>query len=264
MSVCFITAIYGGYETTCKPFAEQTIKTDFICFTDNEAIINNGWIIDTHPYHETHPSLIDDGTYRNSRSKNTSSFMKSKYYKSAFKNIPRLKDYKVVIWLDGTIEIKNSNVSKWVLDTIEKYKIISWEHDWRNGSLEAEAIDSQNFCRYNSPFCHGQPQPVQTPMKTYISYLNDGYDVDFFKRLRPDKPHFGVYVTCFVAFLNRDSLVEKFLDKWYTEILNCTQDQIGFPYVAQKTGLVPYTLPDNDISGNFENNDFHTKHGHGI
>ena len=33
--VAFITSILGNYELTCKPFVEQTIYSDFICFTDN-------------------------------------------------------------------------------------------------------------------------------------------------------------------------------------------------------------------------------------
>ena len=45
--ICFITAIYGKYEKSCKPFVKQTIDTDFICFTDDENIISNGWTIDT-------------------------------------------------------------------------------------------------------------------------------------------------------------------------------------------------------------------------
>ena len=36
--VCFITAIYGGYEQTCKKFVKQSIDTDFICFTDSTSI----------------------------------------------------------------------------------------------------------------------------------------------------------------------------------------------------------------------------------
>lgn len=43
--LCFITAIFGNYELTCKPFVSQTTSTDFICFTDNTNIVNNGWII---------------------------------------------------------------------------------------------------------------------------------------------------------------------------------------------------------------------------
>ena len=39
--ICFITAIYGNYELSCKPFIAQTVPTDFICFTDNANIIAN-------------------------------------------------------------------------------------------------------------------------------------------------------------------------------------------------------------------------------
>ena len=56
--ICFITAIYGGYETSCKKIVKQTIDSDFICFTDNNNIINNGWIIDTTPYHLINKSKI--------------------------------------------------------------------------------------------------------------------------------------------------------------------------------------------------------------
>jgi hypothetical protein len=38
--ICFITAIYGNYEASCKKFAKQSIPTDFICFTDNKNIIS--------------------------------------------------------------------------------------------------------------------------------------------------------------------------------------------------------------------------------
>ena len=50
--VAFITAIYGSYEKSCKPYTRQTIPADFICFTDNINIESNGWIVDHYPYHE--------------------------------------------------------------------------------------------------------------------------------------------------------------------------------------------------------------------
>ena len=59
--ICFITAIYGGYEITCKKYAKQTVDTDFICFTDNMNIVSNGWKIDTTPYHLLNKSSQDNG-----------------------------------------------------------------------------------------------------------------------------------------------------------------------------------------------------------
>ena len=40
--ICFITAFYGNYEISFKKFIKQTVKTYFICFTDNINIISNG------------------------------------------------------------------------------------------------------------------------------------------------------------------------------------------------------------------------------
>ena len=40
VKICFITAISGAYEKSCKTFVKQTIDTDFICYTDNNNIIN--------------------------------------------------------------------------------------------------------------------------------------------------------------------------------------------------------------------------------
>ena len=57
--ICFITAIYGNYEASCKKFAKQTVDTDFICFTNNPNMVSNGWLIDTTPYHLENKSQIE-------------------------------------------------------------------------------------------------------------------------------------------------------------------------------------------------------------
>ena len=92
-TICYITAIYSipnmQYEKTCKKFVTQTISSDFICFTDNSNIINNGWIIDTTPYHLNNKSKIDNDEFTNSICNNKHTFNIAKYYKQAFQNIPR-------------------------------------------------------------------------------------------------------------------------------------------------------------------------------
>jgi hypothetical protein len=263
--VCFITAIYGNYEVTCKKFARQTIPTDFICFTDNPNIVANGWIIDSTPYHRLIPSPIDNGKYINSLSNNTHTFNIAKYYKQSFQEIPRLKNYDVIVWLDGTIEITNSNTSSWIMNNIDKHKIIAWHHEHRNGILKSEVTASDNE-KYTSTFWNKQEQPYQDIFQQYESYIKDGYDEDFFKQLNSDKEHLGVWITCFVAFLNKDKDVTNFLNEWYLQtLIHTTQDQISFSYVSQKTKLIPYTLPDNDIKGYspHEKTDFYIKNFHG-
>ena len=53
---------------------------------------------------------------------------------------------------------------------------------------------------------------------------------------------------------------------WYLQTLKyTTQDQIGFSYVCQKTNMIPFTLPNNEIYGKcpHSNTMFYLKHNHG-
>jgi hypothetical protein len=263
--ICFITAIYGRYEATCKKFVEQTIPTDFICFTNLTNIQSNGWIIDNNPYHITHKSQIDNDTYINSISNNNHTFNLAKYYKQNFHNIPRLKKYDIIIWLDGTIEIYNNNTSQFIKDLVDKNNnLIVFEH-FRQGSLDQERAAS-HFERYTSTFWFGQKQPYQDIDKQYTDYINDGYnDNDFWKKISPNQKEYGLWVTCFLAFDMKKKETLEFLDEWYLQTLKyTTQDQIGFPYVCQKLNMYPYNLPDNNSWGNgHSKTSFFYKHGHG-
>lgn len=263
--ICFITAVYGSYEASCKPFAKQTVETDFICFTDNKDIISNGWIIDTEPHHLIHKSPLDNDVYTNSMCNNKHTFNVAKYYKQSFKNIPALDKYEVIVWLDGTIEIIYDKTSEYIMQHIHNEKIIGWHHEHRNGILVNE-VGASNFYRYNSTYWNNQRQPYQDVNLQYKCYVEDGYTDKFFKNINSHTPHMGVWITCFVAFLQKDPEVEKFLDMWYLQTLQyTTQDQIGFSYVCQKTGVIPFTLPNSEISGNCpdKNTMFYVKHDHG-
>lgn len=156
--IAFITAIYGPYEATCKMPVKQNIDADFICFTNVANIIANGWIIDNTPYHIQNKSTLDNDTYVNSISNNKHTFNIAKYYKQQFYHIPRLSEYDVIVWLDGTIEITNPNTASWILNKIKKNDIITVEHEWRYGKLKSE-VNGSDFYRYTSRFWFNQEQP---------------------------------------------------------------------------------------------------------
>jgi len=264
--ICFITAIYGAYEKSCKKFVKQTIDTDFICFTNNNNIINNGWTIDTTPYHLINKSNLDNDTFINSVCNNKHTFNIAKYYKQAFSNIPILDKYDVIVWLDGTIEIIYDKTSEYILNNIYKEKIIGWHHEYRNGILSNEVISS-HYEKYTSTNYIGQSQPYQDVDNQYKCYVEDGYNDIFFKNINSHTPHMGVWITCFVAFLHKNIDVNNFLNLWYLQTLKyTTQDQIGFSYVCQKTNLIPFTLPNNNIYGNSPHNNtmFYIKKQHGL
>jgi len=275
--VAYITAILGGYEKTCKPFVKQTVESDFICFTDNPNIESNGWIIDTNPYHDTHRSLVDNGLYTNSTKKegrikvleNRHTFNLAKYYKQNWQNIPRLADYDVVIWLDGSVQIIHEGVSEYMLELCSRYYIVSWHHEMRGGCLFHEAYCSY-LPRYLDSNYLNQWQPYQDVIGQYHQYLQEGYDEYFFEKYprqegRGRGDHFGVWLTCFVAFNNRHPIVLDFLNRWYLQTLKyTTQDQVGFSKVVQDTKLVPYTFPDHKFKGDDPHTgcDMFIKHEH--
>jgi hypothetical protein len=250
--ICFITAIYGNYEASCKPFVKQTIPADFICFTNIPNIKKNGWIIDPTPYHFSNRSPLDTGKEINSLKNNTHTFNVAKYYKCAFQNIPRLKKYDAVVWLDGTISIINPNVAEYVLKNIKEKKIIGWKHPQHTKLIE-EVIGS-DFYRYTSTHWFGQNQPFQNVFKQYVHYINNGFSDS------------QIWITCFVAFDNTSQNVRDFLNLWYLHILTfTTQDQISFPEIVHISNLIPHTLPDGEIGAKDTNTntDFYIKHIHG-
>lgn len=187
-SIVFITAVFGTYEKSAKLMHPQDIKADWICFTNNTKLIANGWQLDFTPYHETHPSPLDDGrmvnTYRN-KSHPVHPFLAAKYYKQAFQNIPRLKDYKVVVWLDGTVEIEVPVVASFLMNKIinQSFPIVGFHHEMRQGRMGPEVSASWAEKYYGQNWL-GWKQPVQDVEAQYKQYLLDGYTDSYWNHHR--------------------------------------------------------------------------------
>ena len=267
--VCFITAIYGNYESTCKPFVQQTLDSDFICFTDNPNILNNNWIIDTNPYHITNKSSLDNDSMVNSLNNNKHTFNIAKYYKQAFQNIPRLKQYEIVVWLDGTLQIIFDRTAEYLAYQIKykMYKIVGWSHELRGGLLSKEVEGSKTCGRYITTFWNNQHQPYQDVDLQFRQYLESGYDDNFFKHAQSPNRNYGVWITCFVAFANHNEDVKNFLNEWYSQTINyTTQDQISFSYSVWKTAMWSnvLTFPNEEVRGDSPHHktDFYIKHEH--
>ena len=259
-SVCVITAIYGNYDSCCKRFENQTIPTDFICFTDNASIKNEyGWIIDTTPYHFVNKSPMDNTCYVNSLCNNSHTFNICKYYKTAFQNIPRLQHYKAILWIDGSVEIINNKLSEYIVENIDEHKLIAFDLHIRKGSLYAETQESL-FDKYLSTSFFNQNQPSQDVIKQYNDYMKLNFNESIFRSVYGGK-NYGVWLTCFVVFHNHNKQITRLLDKWYHEILtHTTQDQISFPFVCQVCCVFPHTLSSDTCPQ--ESTMFYKKYDH--
>jgi len=264
--IAFITAVYGDYESSCKPMKPQTIPCDFICFTDNPDIEQYDWIIDNEPYHLTHPSPLDTSTQRNSLKNNMHTFNQAKFYKQQFHTIPRLQKYDVIVWLDATIEVLDENAAKYCYEKATEHNIVGWSHENSRGKLVEEMNASNYGIKYTSTEWLGQKQPYQDVEAQYNDYVKMGYTDTFWEPHRSENSNVGVWITCFVAFNMQNKVVRDFLDLWYTHtLIYTTQDQISFPYICFHTGIIPYTLPNKEVAGEKPHciTDFYYKHRHG-
>ena len=266
--ICLITAIYGNYEKSCKPVCDQSVEYDKVCFSDTAIKENNGWEVDTEPYHINNKAKIDTGDYKNSLKKNRHTFNIAKYYKQNFHNIPKLKDYDIVIWMDGTIEIINQFFVEYFSIILQNNKIATFDHELRNGILYNE-VEASNFQRYTSTNWNGQDQPYQYIFNQFEIYKIDGYNDLYWKRYSQKyskSKNYGVWITCVVGFDMKSSTTIDFLNFWYLQTLKfTTQDQIGFPFSLQKLKIFPYSFPDKYVKlhTNHIKNELYYKHRHG-
>lgn len=223
--ICFITAIYSDPTLTCKPFVKQSISTDFICFTDNHSIDDCGWKLDTFPYH--------NGCKTNA----------IKFYKQAFNQISTLQKYDVIVWIDASIEIIWCKVSEYIMKHIQKNKIICWQHTKRYDMLD-EVKASSKLLKYSV-------DSVNHVFRQYQSYLEEGFDTNY-----------GVWLTCFIAFLHKDRMIKELLMDWYQQtLIHTNQDRISFSYVCFKNNIGPLTLPNSQIYGiPYSSTQFYVKH----
>jgi hypothetical protein len=196
-SIVFITAVFGTYEKSAKLRHPQNIKADWICFTNNTALISNGWQLDFNPYHQTHPSPLDNGkminTYQN-KSHPVHPFLAAKYYKQAFQNIPRLEEYDVVVWLDGSVEIEVPVVASFLMNKIinQSFPMVGFHHEMRRGKMNPEVQASWGE-KYYAENWLGWKQPIQDVESQYAQYLKDGYTDNYWDinrhRVNNTSPH---------------------------------------------------------------------------
>jgi hypothetical protein len=253
--IAIITAAIGKYEKRTKGHVQQTIYADYYCFTDNHELQNSGnWTLDHTPYHIMNLSQIDNGGYRNSRGRNTHPYMVHKFYKMQFHHIPRLYPYDMIVWTDMTMTITKPDLLErlWsIFQVNSKKQIILRSHiASRRCTIQTEMRVSVVDSRWRQTFMMNQRQPFQDVRGQYDFYLRNGYTEEFWKRDNLSYRRnacIGLWMCGFIAFRMADPIIPRLLDWWYFEQLNqTTQDQISFPYVAQKLGVYPYTLPDNN------------------
>eukprot|EP01033_Poteriospumella_lacustris_P004440 gene4440-3173_t len=273
--VAVITAVFGDYELTGKPFPRQTIPTDFLLFSDRppENITAPGWIIVNTPYHvlqfQEEQDQEDTRELHNALHRHTHPFNVAKFYKQSFHKIPMLRKYDVVIWIDGTVVITDASMSLRMMGlltgAVPQHVMAVFEHH-RRGQLEREVNASTvgiAVSKYSSDFWGGYTAITQDIVGQYETYLKEGHPNPH----HSERAEFGLWCTCFVAWNMRHERTASVLDMWYRHNLQyTTQDQVSFPVVLQRLNVTPLSLPDGriDIYGTFTANTMFFKYFHGF
>lgn len=288
--VAVITAIFSSYEATAKWYARQSIPTDFFVFTDRVDLPAPGWVIVTTPYHvygfEDEVKNATLRSQRNALHRHPHPFNIAKFYKMQFHRIPLLKDYDIVIWVDGTVSITDMHMSRKILQIFALAKenqqsqgangsnkedaapMIVFEHI-RAGDMSEEVNESLPLWKYSLTHWQGLPavRQVEGIQEQYAAYLKNGYNQSHWPTKRAaNRLQYGLWCTCFVAWDMHHSRTQEFLNTWYAEIRTySTQDQVSFPYVSQSLRIYPHSLPDAtaEIYGNFDFNSIFLKLDHG-
>lgn len=273
--VAVITAVFGDYELTGKPFPRQKIPTDFLLFSDRppENITAPGWIIVNTPYHvlqfQEELGQADVRELHNALHRHTHPFNIAKFYKQSFHKIPMLRKYDVVIWIDGTVVITDASMSQRMVhlltDAAAPKAMAVFEHH-RQGQLEREVNASLvgiAASKYRSDFWGGYTALMQDLIGQYDNYLKEGYRNPH----HAERAEYGLWCTCFVAWNMRHERTASILDMWYRHNLEyTTQDQVSFPVVLLRLNVTPLSLPDGrvDIYGTFTANSMFFKYFHGF
>jgi len=219
MKICFITAIYGGYDHLAEQTHLDKNDIDWYCFTD-QPLNSSTWNIITTPYHlqdTTEGKNAFIFNYHDATMK-TYHMMCAKYYKAQSHRIDILAPYDYIVWMDARMLIKHDFIPFLMEQIQQGHKLIHFQH-YMNTCVEAEVYLSLIQERYVQQNVVGQ----------FAFYKQQGF---------PDQT--GLYeMTIFIRNM-RDATINATFDLWWKHnICYSFQDQISYPFVLWKMNILP-------------------------
>jgi hypothetical protein len=197
------TAVCGAYEHTI-PTTQKIDGVDFIYFTDGKSnfSIKNPW----------REIVLEDQHLDNRR--------RAKRPKLNPHSIPELLNYKYMVWIDGSMTIKNHNFIEEVMMYMENGFVVSPHFDNRDCAYGEATIRPQKYAN----------EPLDAQVEFYKS---EGFPENY-----------GLYECGFSARDLSNQSVLELGSLWHQQNLSWSyQDQVSFPYCLWKTGFIPDILP---------------------
>lgn len=211
MKIAVYTAIFGSYNPL-RTVPNQTMDADYICFSDNAEMKCEGWktIVTKYPRQDFHPRL------------------RAKYFKVLPHYIEELQQYDVLIYIDGSIEIRDKDFIKWCIENLGGNDMCLFKHPQRDCIFE-EFVASDECRKYD------HEDKVEQRRDYRMKYPEHG----------------GLYA-CGVCVLRITPCTIRVMNDWWHEILKYTiQDQVSFPVVCKANNFIPATFEENQYSNKY-------------
>jgi len=214
MKIAVYTAIFGEYNPL-REIPEQSIEADYICFCDNDNYHANGWnVIKTeYPRKDFHARL------------------RSRYFKILPHYLVELNNYDVVIWIDGSFEIKDKDFIKFCIEGLADSDMVLFKHPQRDCIFE-EFLAGDQIRKYD----------FEDKIEQRLDY----------RQRYPE--HGGLYATGISARKHKSDKVIKVMNDWWNEILKYSvQDQVSFPVACLQNKFHPNTFKENQLENKYFN-----------
>lgn len=203
-NTAIVTAVTGGYDHPQESIITKGV--DHIMYTDGTAMPMPGWeIMELSNPFGMNPRRLSKAPKMNPH------------------GFPVLCEYKYVIWIDGSIIVKNTKFVPEILSYLDKGFVVSPHFETTRHCAYEEAAVSMTLPKY-------QHEPLQEQVDHYRS---EGFPENH-----------GLY-ECGVAARKMDTPGLAEVGKlWLEENVRWSyQDQVSFPYVLWKTQFQPDRLP---------------------
>jgi hypothetical protein len=210
--VAVYTTIFGGYDQL-KAMPKQSMKADYFLINDQPVMFNEimedqeNWkvIQVTSPRKDLHPR------------------MRAKWYKVFPWEIEELRNYEVVIFIDGSIQVTSPDFISYCVASL-KSDIALFRHPERS-CIYDELKASLPMVKYE-----GETMAAQ---------------IESYKKFHP--AGFGLFACGIIVRKNTDR-IRSLMMSWWHEIIKFTwQDQLSFPVVCRLHHIQPDILPGSIV-----------------
>lgn len=216
--VCVITACTGNYKATIRSI--DHLDVDGYVFGDARDedidIQGNRWKRDKTQYFY-----------------HTDTFTMAKYYKCFWSQIPALREYDVVVWIDGTIEIKQLPI-----EYLEDHDLVVYEHGGRFNTIQENNNTVIRLDPRYYDFCDGLERQREEPNIDWLA------------------------ITCFVVHKKCEKIIHM-QNEWFSEIIRYSpQDQVSFPRACDRADVRVKLLPVAHRKESHQETAHYKKHKH--